>query len=199
MAGPPSWGCWPRPRRLRCALSMSTGPGSPRRTGRRPGSPTRSRTSHQTRTRGTRSWKRGGGLRCGRWRSATRPKRCGRCPAASWRPTSRSASAGFKAVDKPWGTKYFYDSPILAKTLTWLRDLSIVKGFSTNGEQVGRLGPSPLFAAGKIAMAPQGSWMLSTYRDNAKFAWGVAHFGNFQQKRSIKPKIGNCIFFCSLP
>jgi multiple sugar transport system substrate-binding protein len=85
-----------------------------------------------------------------------------------------AASAGFKAVDKPWGTKYFYDSPILAKTLTWLRDLSLVKGFSTNGEQVGRLGPSPLFAAGKIAMAPQGSWMLSTYRDNVKFAWGVA-------------------------
>jgi multiple sugar transport system substrate-binding protein len=85
-----------------------------------------------------------------------------------------AASAGFKYIDKPWGTKYFYDDPILAKTLTYLRDLALVKGYSVSQEQAGKLNGSAVFAAGKSAIVPDGSWMINSYKDNTPFAFGFA-------------------------
>lgn len=85
-----------------------------------------------------------------------------------------AASAGFKYIDKPWGTKYSYDDPVLAKTLTWLRDLALVKGYSVSQEQSGQLGGVSLFAAGKAAIVPDGSWNINSYRDNSPFPFAFA-------------------------
>ena len=89
---PATWASWTRWPRRRCGRSMSGGRASPRRTGRRPGSPTRSSRSRRTRTRGTPSWRRRGGRRCAPWRSATSPSTCAACPAANWRPGSPPGS-----------------------------------------------------------------------------------------------------------
>ncbi len=58
--------------------------------------------------------------------------------------------------------------------LTWLRDLGIKKGFTISQENIGSLNASAIFSAGKAAMVPDGSWMISTYRDTSKFGFGFA-------------------------
>ena len=85
-----------------------------------------------------------------------------------------AVSAGFKYVDKQWGTTYAYDSPALIKTLTWLHDLASQQGFSISQENLGNLKAVALFSAGKVALVPDGSWMIAAYRDNAKSAFGFA-------------------------
>lgn len=85
-----------------------------------------------------------------------------------------AASAGFKGIDKPWGTKYGYDSAALVDTLSWLRDLALVKGYAISQENIGKLNASGLFSAGKVALVPDGSWMISSYRDTTKFDFGFA-------------------------
>lgn len=83
-------------------------------------------------------------------------------------------STGFKPIDAPWASAYHLDDPRLAETLTWLRDLSYVKGYMPTAEQSGKLGGETLFVSGKGAMDVHGSWMLSWFQDNATFPWGVA-------------------------
>jgi multiple sugar transport system substrate-binding protein len=85
-----------------------------------------------------------------------------------------AVSAGFRYIDKPWGTRYFYDSPILARTLTWMRDLALDKGYSVSQEQAGNLGSAALFAAGKAAVVPAGSWTINTLKDSTPFDFGFA-------------------------
>lgn len=85
-----------------------------------------------------------------------------------------AVSDGFKAIDKPWGTKYGYDSPALIKTLTWMRDLALKKGYAISAENMGKLNASAVFSAGKVAIVPDGSWMISSYRDTTKFDFGLA-------------------------
>lgn len=83
-------------------------------------------------------------------------------------------STGFKMIDAPWASTYHLDDPRLAETLTWLRDLSYVKGLMPTAEQSGKLGGETLLVSGKGAMDVHGSWMLGWFHDNAPFAWGVA-------------------------
>lgn len=85
-----------------------------------------------------------------------------------------AASYGVNFIDQPWGTKYLYDDPKLAETLTWLRDLSLKHGFSVSQEQAGNLQAVGLFSAGKAALVPDGSWMINSYRDNTPFEFGFA-------------------------
>jgi len=85
-----------------------------------------------------------------------------------------AASAGFQYVDKPWGSKYLYDDPILAQTLTWLRDLALKDGYAVSQEQAGQLQAVALFSAGKAAIVPDGSWMIGSYRDSTSFKFGFA-------------------------
>ena len=77
-----------------------------------------------------------------------------------------AASDGFKPIDKSWGTHYNYDSPVLAETLSWLRDLALKQGVSLSQEQTGMLQATAIFAAGKAAMVPDGSWNIAAYRDS---------------------------------
>lgn len=85
-----------------------------------------------------------------------------------------AVSDGFKPIDKPWGKQYGYDSPALADTLTWIRDLALKKGYALSQEQTGRLNATAIFAAGKAAIVPDGSWNISSYRDTSKAEFGFA-------------------------
>ncbi|MER8733475.1 extracellular solute-binding protein [Mesorhizobium sp. M1227] len=85
-----------------------------------------------------------------------------------------AASAGFKYIDQPFGKHFQYDSPALAKTLTYLRDLALVKGVGVSKAQAGGLNPSGLFVSGKVAMAPQGSWMIASLKGTAPGPFGLA-------------------------
>lgn len=87
---------------------------------------------------------------------------------------SFATSAGFKYVDKPFGTHYNYDDPVLAKTLAWSRDLALVKGVSISRELAGDLQGTALFVGGKVAMAPTGSWTINSLKDTAQGAFGFA-------------------------
>lgn len=83
-----------------------------------------------------------------------------------------AVSNGFKYQDKPWTNKYYYDDPKLAETISYLAGLPD-KGISAPYEQTKSLGSDAMFVGGKAAMVPQGSWMISYFKDNAKFptAW----------------------------
>lgn len=83
-----------------------------------------------------------------------------------------AVSNGFKYQDKPWTNKYYYDDPKLAETISYLAGLPD-KGISAPYEQTKSLGSDAMFVGGKVAMVPQGSWMISYFKDNAKFptAW----------------------------
>jgi multiple sugar transport system substrate-binding protein len=83
-----------------------------------------------------------------------------------------AVSNGFKFQDKPWDSKFYYDDPKLAETIDYLAGLP-GKGLSASFENVRSLGPDAMFVAKKVAIVPQGSWMISYFKDNAKFehAW----------------------------
>jgi len=83
-----------------------------------------------------------------------------------------AVSDGFKYQDKPWDAKLYYDSPKLAETLTYLAGLP-GKGLSATYENTKTLGSDAMFVGRKVAIVPQGSWMVSYFKDNAKFehAW----------------------------
>lgn len=85
-----------------------------------------------------------------------------------------AVSNGFSYIDKAWGSKYFIDNPKLAETLTWLRDLSGVKGFMPSQEMSGKLGGSTLMASGQGAMVTDGSWMIGWYLENMPGKVGFA-------------------------
>lgn len=85
-----------------------------------------------------------------------------------------AVSDGFKPIDKAWGTQYGYDSPALAETLTWQRDLALKKGFALSQDQTGKLNATAIFAAGKAAIVPDGSWNIGSYRDTSKMDIGFA-------------------------
>jgi len=74
-----------------------------------------------------------------------------------------AASLGFELLDKnPWGTKYRYDNPAFAKTITWWRTM-MRKGYLPTLEQARTLGQSGAFQSGKIALGIDGDWMVGTY------------------------------------
>ncbi|MDX2006473.1 MAG: sugar ABC transporter substrate-binding protein [Meiothermus sp.] len=82
---------------------------------------------------------------------------------------------GFKFNDGPWSRKYYYDSPKLAEAIQWLADLSLKRGIAVPAKDLPTSGGvEPLFTSGKAAMMPQGSWMISYFRDNTKFEYGWA-------------------------
>nr|WP_315186408.1 sugar ABC transporter substrate-binding protein [uncultured Albidiferax sp.] len=83
-----------------------------------------------------------------------------------------AVSNGFKYQDKPWDPKFYYDSPKLAETLDYLAGLP-GKGVSASLENTKSLGPDAMFIAKKVAIVPQGSWMITYFKDSAKFdnAW----------------------------
>ena len=82
---------------------------------------------------------------------------------------------GFKFQDKPWDNKFYYDDPKLAETVSWVTGLT-TKGISASLTEMGtgRMeSADAMFVAGKVAIIPNGSWMITHFAANAKFpyAW----------------------------
>lgn len=80
---------------------------------------------------------------------------------------------GFSYLGTPWGGDWNYDSPKLAETLGWLRQLAL-DGKAVPESQVGDLGGDALFAAGKAALTFAGDWQINDYLTNAKFKFAFA-------------------------
>lgn len=83
-----------------------------------------------------------------------------------------AVSNGFKFQDKPWDAKFYYDDAKLAQTIDYIAGLP-AKGVSASFENSKSLGSDAMFVAKKVAIVPQGSWMITHFKDNAKFehAW----------------------------
>jgi multiple sugar transport system substrate-binding protein len=79
-----------------------------------------------------------------------------------------AASNGFAFQDKPWSVPYRYDDPRLAQTIDWLAGLP-AKGLSAPYQNAFGMGAAAMFAAGRAAMIPEGSWMITYVAGNAKF------------------------------
>ncbi|WP_295961037.1 sugar ABC transporter substrate-binding protein [Rhodoferax sp.] len=81
-------------------------------------------------------------------------------------------SNGFKFQDKPWDPKFYYDDPKLVETISYLAGLP-GKGLSASFENTKSLGSDAMFVGKKVAIVPQGSWMITYFKNNAKFenAW----------------------------
>ena len=80
-----------------------------------------------------------------------------------------AASLGFEFQSEPWAQPYRYDDPRLAQALGWLATLP-VKGLAPRPSGKG-LGPAALFMAGKLALVPDGSWMVNHYSRQTAFEW----------------------------
>jgi multiple sugar transport system substrate-binding protein len=80
---------------------------------------------------------------------------------------------GFNFLQKSWGGDWNYDSPKLAETFGWLRQLAL-DGKAVPQSQVGDLGGDALFAAGKAAMTFAGDWQINDFLHNAKFKFAFA-------------------------
>jgi len=85
-----------------------------------------------------------------------------------------AVSNGFKFNDGLYATKYFYDDPKLAETIQWYANLNLVEGVAPTLADVRSLGATALFTSGKAAMTTDGSWMIGSYVNDAKFVTGFA-------------------------
>lgn len=83
-----------------------------------------------------------------------------------------AVSNGFRYQDQAWSGKFYYDDPRLIETIEWLAGLP-GKGLSASYQNTRSMGPDAMFVAGKAAMIPQGSWMITYFAANARFenAW----------------------------
>jgi multiple sugar transport system substrate-binding protein len=82
-----------------------------------------------------------------------------------------AASNGFKFIDEPWGSKYYYDDPKLIETMDWYSSL-IEKGYAPKEEEVTSLGAAQLFFSGKGALITEGSWNVGNFLTNSSFPVG---------------------------
>ena len=106
-----------------------------------------------------------------------------------------AVSNGFKFQDKPWATRYHYDDPRLAETLTWLAGLP-AKGLSASYETAKGLGADAMFVAGRVAIVPQGPWMITYFASNAKFetAWVPLPNGPIGRRASMLNGLADSIW-----
>lgn len=102
---------------------------------------------------------------------------------------------GFKYQDQPWAGKYYYDDLKLAETLDWMASLH-TKGISAPYQNTKSLGTDAMFVAGKVAMVPQGSWMMTYFAANAKFenAWVPLPKGPNGQRASMLNGLADSIW-----
>jgi multiple sugar transport system substrate-binding protein len=79
-----------------------------------------------------------------------------------------AVSNGFSFQARPWATPFHYDDPRLAETIDWLAGLPS-KGLSNAYQNTLSLGSGAMFVAGRVAIVPDGAWMISYFAGNAKF------------------------------
>ena len=97
-----------------------------------------------------------------------------------------AASNGFRFQDTAWSSRMHYDHPALAETIDYLTSLP-AKGISAPLERTRSLGSTAMFVSQRVAMIPDGSWMISYYKDNAHFeyAWVPLPRGPKGQRASM--------------
>ncbi|MEN9560390.1 MAG: hypothetical protein RLZZ502_1601 [Pseudomonadota bacterium] len=81
-------------------------------------------------------------------------------------------STGWTLQSAPWAVTLNYADARLADTLSYLASLAD-KGYSARFELTRSLGAGALFMAQRVAMIPEGSWMVNYFAHNARFehAW----------------------------
>lgn len=72
-----------------------------------------------------------------------------------------AAANGWKVNDGPWDTNYHYDDAKFQETIKWWYSLT-EKGYMPTFAQQNGVGWSDQLAAGKVAMASNGSWMTGS-------------------------------------
>ncbi|GHH39103.1 ABC transporter substrate-binding protein [Lentzea cavernae] len=99
-----------------------------------------------------------------------------------------AAANGFTYLDKnPWGTRYKYDDPKLAETISWFKRL-IDKGYAPRLDKQSSVANSELLIAGKGAMSIAGSWTILTFTDEKvkqEFAFKPVPAGPSGRRSSI--------------
>lgn len=107
-----------------------------------------------------------------------------------------AASAGFTYLDKnPFGTKYHYTDPTLAKTIDWMASLA-EKGYAPAYDKNSTLGPDAVLNAGKAAMTITGSFNINTYLGSTatqKFAFAPMPIGP-QGRKSVINGLSDAIY-----
>ena len=101
-----------------------------------------------------------------------------------WSPFA--LSNGFSYQARPWATPYRYDDPRLAETIDWLATLPR-KGLQPRPEHTRNQGVSGLFLAGRVAIVPDGAWMIGFYAAQTRFehAWVPMPRGPIGQRASL--------------
>lgn len=85
-----------------------------------------------------------------------------------------TGTTDWSVTDKnPWGSKYNYDDERFQSTIKWWKSL-IDKGYMPTLAAVTGQSSADIFAAGKYALTPQGSWMTNTFFGNDKVKVGLA-------------------------
>ncbi|AJQ95506.1 ABC transporter substrate-binding protein [Gynuella sunshinyii] len=79
-----------------------------------------------------------------------------------------AVSSGFRFQDAPWDGNFHYDSPELASTIDYLASLAD-RHLSADFKRTQSLGSDAMFIAKKVAIIPQGSWMITYFNNSAKF------------------------------
>ncbi|MEJ7137200.1 ABC transporter substrate-binding protein [Amphibiibacter pelophylacis] len=102
---------------------------------------------------------------------------------------------GFKFQDAPWNSTFHYDSPAVASTWQYLAGLP-AKGLSAPMQMVKGSSADAMFVTRRVAMIPQGSWMVSFFQSNAKFptAWVPLPKGASGQRASMINGLGDSIW-----
>jgi multiple sugar transport system substrate-binding protein len=106
-----------------------------------------------------------------------------------------AVSAGFQYQPAPWQGPLRYDDPVLADTIAWLAALP-AKGISATPEAIGRIGADAMFASGRVAMVPTGSWMTGFFKRQTRFAYAYVPLpvGPSGQRASMRNGVAHSIW-----
>lgn len=103
-------------------------------------------------------------------------------------------SNGFRYQDAPWSPSFRYDDPRLAETIAWLAGLP-AQGVSASYESAKGLGSDAMFAAGRVAMVPEGAWMTSYFAKlKFDFAWVPLPVGPSGRRASMLNGVADSIW-----
>jgi len=94
-----------------------------------------------------------------------------------------AASNGFRFTDFMFADYYHYDDPALSETLDWYQRLINERGYHTPFDEVVARNGRQVFLDGEAALIADGSWMISTYVNEAPFAVGFAPLPSGPQGR----------------
>ena len=106
-----------------------------------------------------------------------------------------AASAGFRFQSKPWDPDLRYDDPALVDTLSWLATLS-GRGLSATAAAIGKMGADAMFTSQRVAMVPEGSWMVGHFARQTRFAyaWVPLPVGPSGQRASMRNGLAHSLW-----